>query len=193
MSGNLYSPPPFPSEKFMMPIYVRICNIEISNIWTFSERISAFHIPDRSPICVMIKTYLYTPRAVRSIDKRQESNKVLLWSIWSTRRREYLQRQSPRLSTLRGNLAYNSSQLRQQLLIVTRVWNFNAKTFERAIRSEADPHSGHSSCIHLNISFYRYFSIFLVIIWILNFKWKNIKINIVLSKDWKILYYRRII
>lgn len=52
-----------------------------------------------------------------------------------------LQRESSRLNTLRGNVAYYFSQLRKQLWIVTRVWNFNAKTFERAIRTEADPYA----------------------------------------------------
>lgn len=155
MSGKpLFVPrPPFRYEKFIRCQYAIVYISQIDVQYRNSEYIYIyinvfreflhFTFLTRSPICVMIKTYLYTPR-VRSIDKRQESNKVLLWSIWSTRRREYLQRQSPRLSTLRGNLAYNSSQLRQQLLIVTRVWNFNAKTFERAIRTEADPYSDHS-------------------------------------------------
>lgn len=119
-----------------------------------------FRIPNIwSPICATRKTYLYIPRTVRYADKRRAREAKFYFDPFGRLEDgRNLHRESSRLNTLRGNVAYYFSQLRKQLWIVTRVWNFNAKTFERAIKTDADPYARHSSCIHLKITraFQRY-------------------------------------
>lgn len=114
MSGNLYSHlQPFIAQTrvpllFVTTPFMQHNTYAVTKILTLQKirtrlRVYAFftfHLTNYYTICVA--RCIYTPQGrvcTRSIDKRQESNKVLLWSIWLTRRREwYLQRQSPRLS-----------------------------------------------------------------------------------------------
>lgn len=75
--------------------------LTLKNLNVYASSLCIFHISSTNYYTICVARCIYTPQGrvcTRSIDKRQESNKVLLWSIWLTRRREYLQRQSPRLS-----------------------------------------------------------------------------------------------
>lgn len=130
MSGNLYFPLRSAIPK-MKPYIIRDVQyravafsssrkfrvrLNVSNSYGFVFLIRADHL------LVPRERRIYISQGrIRSADKRRARAAKFYFDPFGRLEDGSKQRVSSRLSTLRGNVAYNFSQLHQQLLIVTRV------------------------------------------------------------------------